>query len=75
MEGREGRGVLVYLLLDVATDDEARDLTESLAETMGKADDRFVGYALSQVEPVELTFEDEDGGAEGGSPSARGGRT
>jgi hypothetical protein len=71
VKGREGRGVLVYLLLDVATDDDATDLTETLAKVMGEADGRFVGYALSQVEPVELTFEGEEDGGEGGLPAAR----
>ena len=59
MEGREGRGVLVYLLLDVATDAAARELAEKLGEAMAEVDERFVGYAVSDVEPVELTFEDE----------------
>ena len=59
MEGREGRGVLLYLLLDVATDEAARDLAERLGQAMGEVDERFVGYAVSSVEPVELTFEDE----------------
>ena len=60
MEGREGRGVLLYLLLDVATDDDARGLAGRLGAAMGEVDDRFVGYAVSNVEPVELTFEVED---------------
>ncbi len=61
MEGREGRGVVLYLLLDVASDGEAREVAEKLGTAMGEVDERFVGYAISDVEPVELTFEDEEG--------------
>jgi hypothetical protein len=63
MDGREGRGVLVYLLLDVASDGEARELAEKLGGAMGEVDDSFVGYAVSAIEPVELTFEAEGAGA------------
>ena len=72
MEGREGRGVLVYLLLDVATDAGARELAEKLGEAMGEVDERFVGYAVSDVEPVELTFEDEGDRGEVEVPPPRG---
>ena len=61
MVAREGRGVLLYLLLDVASDGEARGVAEKLGEAMGEVDPRFVGYAVSDVEPVELTFEEESG--------------
>ena len=61
MDGREGRGVLLYLLLDVSSDDAARDLADELGRAMEVVDERFVGYAVSDVEPVELTFEDEAG--------------
>ena len=60
MEGREGRGVVLYLLLDVASDGEAREVADKLGAAMGEVDERFVGYAISDVEPVELTFEDEE---------------
>ena len=73
MEGREGRGVLLYLLLDVATDEAARDLAERLGQAMGEVDERFVGYAVSDVEPVELTFEDEAEGDGGESRPRRDG--
>ena len=66
MEGREGRGVVLYLLLDVASDAEARAVAEKLGTAMGEVDERFVGYAISDVEPVELTFEDEEVGGEVG---------
>ena len=72
MEGREGRGVLVYLLLDVATDAAARELAEKLGEAMAEVDEQFVGYAVSDAEPVELTFEDEGGRGEGEVPVPRG---
>ena len=69
MEGRrEGRGVLLYLLLDVANDGEATDLAEKLGAAMAEVDERFVGYAVSDVEPVELTFEEEGSADVGGSP-------
>lgn len=58
-EGREGRGVLLYLLLDVGSDDEARRLADTLGGAMAEVDERFVGYALSEVEPVRLTFQPE----------------
>ncbi len=73
MEGREGRGVLLYLLLDVATDEAARDLAERLGQAMGEVDERFVGYAVSDVEPIELTFEDEAEGDGVGSRPRRDG--
>ena len=60
MEGREGRGVLLYLLLDVGSDEEAQRVAETLGEAMAEIDERFVGYAISQVEPVELSFEEEN---------------
>lgn len=74
MAEREGRGVLLYLLLDVASDEEAREVAEKLGTAMGELDERFVGYAISDVEPVELTFADEEG--EDGAPGRpqRGGR-
>ena len=73
MAEREGRGVLLYLLLDVTTDDEARNVAQKLGTAMGEVDERFVGYAISAVEPIELTFEDEDDGtaAERPQPGAR----
>ena len=64
MAEREGRGVLLYLLLDVATDEEARDLAEKLGGAMGEVDERFVGYTVSDVEPITLTFEEEQDGIE-----------
>jgi len=57
MDRREGRGVLLYLLLDVDSDEAAGELAAKLGDAMRDVDDRFVGYAISQVEPVELTFE------------------
>ena len=70
MDKREGRGVLLYVLLDVGSDEEATAVAERLGEAMANVDDRFVGYAVSSVEPVELTFEAEgatDEGQRGGS--------
>ena len=64
----EGRGVLLYPLLDVATDEQARDLAEALGEATTDIDERFVGYAVSEVEAVQLTFEAEEGDADGSRP-------
>lgn len=61
MEGREGRGVLLYLLLDVGGDDEARAVAEKLGGAMAEIDERFVGYALSAIEPIALGFEADAG--------------
>ena len=72
MGEREGRGVLLYLLLDVASDEQARDLATALGEAMADVDERFVGYAVSEVEPVQLTFEAEGGGAVNGALPPRG---
>ncbi len=74
MEGREGRGVVLYLLLDVASDGEAREVAEKLGTAMGEVDDRFVGYAISDVEPVELTFEDEAAEDVASEPRPKSGR-
>jgi hypothetical protein len=59
MDKREGRGVLLYVLLDVGSDEEATSVAERLGEAMADVDDRFAGYAVSSVERVELTFEAE----------------
>ncbi len=64
MGEREGRGVLLYLLLDVATDEEARAVADKLGTAMGDVDGRFVGYAVSDFEPITLTFEEEQDGIE-----------
>ena len=68
MGEREGRGVLLYLLLDVATDEEARAVADKLGAAMGEVDGRFVGYAVSDVEPISLTFEEEASGPDTGAP-------
>ncbi len=72
MGEREGRGVLLYLLLDVASDEQARDLAAALGDAMADVDERFVGYAVSEVEPVQLTFEAEGGSADNDTSSPRG---
>src|SRR3712207_2509948 len=56
MEEREGRSVLLYVLLDVSSDDEAAAAAEELGQTLAGADDRVVGYAVGSVEVVQLTF-------------------
>ncbi len=58
MTEREGRGVMLYLLLDVPSDDEAREIGDELGQLLGGFDDRVIGYALGEVEPVDLTFEE-----------------
>lgn len=62
MVDRVGRGVLLYVLLDVEDDEAAHELAHRLGEAMGAADERFVGYSVGEIEPVELTFDEEDGG-------------
>ncbi|HET7094542.1 MAG TPA: hypothetical protein VFI22_13710 [Thermomicrobiales bacterium] len=65
MEEREGRGLVLYVLLDVATDPDARAVGERLGAMLGELDERVIGFALGDVEPIDLTFEDESGnGAE-----------
>lgn len=62
MTEREGRGVMLYLLLDVANDAEARQVGDKLGLLLGELDEHVIGYALGEVEPIDLTFEEEDEG-------------
>lgn len=62
MVDRVGRGVLLYVLLDVDDDAAAHDLAHRLGEAMAATDERFVGYSVGEVESVELTFDEEEGG-------------
>lgn len=71
MPEREGRSVLLYILLDVPADDEARELADELGRALGEADERFVGYAVGSVEPVQLTFDDSIGTRSADEPRPR----